>query len=176
MLSMLDAHILTPFVRTRYKEIGLCTECSFEGEVGDSDRFLHKANVVLDNVKYRDLDFNRKHKHALPIANGDYVALKGSHPYTIPSGPYSDCMDFYHQSNWAPDQVCPHLQAPDYRVDERYVCIVRDPRALLVSGAHYFKKSLAKYLAQAASKCVPTISPMLNAQCYEFLSILSSNA
>lgn len=131
----------------------MCTECSFEGKVGDSDRFLHKANVVLENVEYRDLDFNRKHKHALPIAGGDFVALKGAHPYQIVHGGYESCLEFYHENEWDPEKTCPDLQPPEYKLGQRYVCIIRDPRALLVSGSHYFGKDLSAYLSTASSRC-----------------------
>jgi len=140
---------------SKYKNIGLCQECSFEGIVGDNDHVLHGANVLLDGTLYQDLDFNRKFKHLLPIANDDFVHLKGAQPSKILPGGYADCMNFYETNAWDASKPCPFLEPPAYRKDFRYVVIVRDPRALIVSGAHYFKKNLASYLAKSGSRFTP---------------------
>ena len=65
----------------KYKAIGMCTECSFEGIVGDHDRILHNADIALENNLFRDLNFIRDYKHDIPLANGEFLHLKGRYPY-----------------------------------------------------------------------------------------------
>eukprot|EP00911_Craspedida_sp_UC1_P000249 UC1_evm3s191 len=135
---------------SKYKELGMCGDCFFEGEVGDTEHTLHEAHIVHGGYLFTDFSFNRKMKHKLPLADGEYANTKGSQSYKLPSKDYKDCIKFYQKNAWSADAQCPSMKPPVLRPDVRYVNIVRDPRALIVSGAHYFKKKLDKYIKKAA--------------------------
>jgi len=158
-----------------YVRENLCKACSIKGNVGDSWRTIVNAQVVVNGMTFRNLVFERKHKHALaldPKQNpptirsmnararqakdyyAGWVMLKGPLPSQIIEGAYEQCVKFHLAHSWDAHTPCPSLRPPPPVANRRFLVILRDPRALIVSGFHYFKKkganTMGDYLQQHA--------------------------
>lgn len=149
-----------------------CTDCKIKGEIGENTRSIMNGQVSVSGVSFRNLVWSRRYKHSLAIdpkqqlkgakAEG-WVPLRGPAPGEILAGPYRQCFQWNLQRFW-PNEPCPQLRPPPPLANRRFLCIVRDPRALIVSGFHYFnhhgRKKLTDYVADHAGEGASrTITP-----------------